>query len=131
MALKISRRLLDELRDRAAREPDREVCGLLLGRADRVEKIVPARNIASDTVQHFELDPAVLFAAIRDERAGGLQRVGHYHSHPRGCATPSATDARAATEDGQIWVIIGQKHIMAWLWSSPDTFALVKIEQTL
>ena len=91
-----------------------EVCGLLLGSADRVDAALPCRNVASDPATAFEIDPAQLIAALRAERGGGPQVVGCYHSHPSGDATPSARDAAGATANGWVWVIVRGGEVRAF-----------------
>ncbi|WP_210357983.1 M67 family metallopeptidase [Sphingomonas beigongshangi] len=99
--------LLDQIRVHAAAAPGREVCGLLLGRDDRVEAVVACDNVADDPARRFEIDPAALLAAHRAARAGAPPIVGHYHSHPSGRAVPSPRDAADAAPDGTIWLIVG------------------------
>lgn len=113
MTVRISRSLLTELIGRAAGR-DMEICGLLLGAADRIDTHLPAANVAPDPRRHFEVDPAVLIAAHRAGRAGGPVVVGHYHSHPTGFASPSRTDAQAALADGALWLIIGGDGARLW-----------------
>lgn len=92
--------------DCAARAPQ-EACGLLLGTRERIDRALPAANIAADPARRFEIDPAVLFAAHRAARTGAPAIVGCYHSHPRCNADPSATDAAQAFDDDWIWLIVG------------------------
>jgi len=107
MTLRIARHALAEIRaDCAARAPE-EACGLLLGESLRVTHVVAAANVADDRLRHFEIDPAVLFAAHRAARAGGPTILGCYHSHPDGDPMPSATDAARALDVGWIWLIVG------------------------
>ena len=98
--------LLDEIRGRAHGREE-EICGLLLGRSDRVTDAPPCRNVAADPIRSFEIDPAQLIAALRAERGGGARVIGCYHSHPRGSADPSPRDAEAAAPNGWLWLIIG------------------------
>lgn len=114
MTVRISRGLLDRLLVEAAATPDREVCGLLYGKGDRIEAIEPAANVAADPARWFEIEPAALFAAIRAERGGGPRICGHYHSHPSGSAEPSAEDAAAALEAGRLWLILGRGEALLW-----------------
>ena len=74
-----------------------ECCGLLLGVNGRIDRAMPARNIAPGeagrpSATRFLLDPRDHFEARRDARRLGLAVVGFYHSHPRSAAWPSATD---------------------------------------
>lgn len=97
--------------DRAASE---ECCGLLLGRGGRIEEARPAANVAADRRRHFEIDPQALVDAHRAARAGGLEVLGYYHSHPTGPAEPSATDRASAARDGRAWAIVGETGIAFW-----------------
>lgn len=97
--------VLEEIRSLAAASPA-EVCGLLFGTADRVDAMLACRNVASEPLTAFEIDPAQLLAAHRAARGGGGAIVGCYHSHPGGDATPSPRDAAAAA-NGWLWVIVG------------------------
>ena len=115
MNLRISRALLEEVVRRAARDPDVEICGLLLGSDGIVEKIQPCANVADEPARRFEIDPAALFMAHKAARRGeGAVPIGHYHSHPTGSAEPSVCDAQAA-EPGSIWLIAGGGQIRAWI----------------
>ncbi|HLZ78805.1 MAG TPA: Mov34/MPN/PAD-1 family protein [Sphingomonas sp.] len=114
MSVRISRATLGAVLAHAAAEPDREVCGLLFGAADRIDAAAPAGNAAADPGRHFEIDLAALFAAIRAERSGGPRIAGHYHSHPSGSAAPSARDAAAAHQPGRLWLIIAGDDAAFW-----------------
>lgn len=110
----ISRSLLEAVLADARCDPARERCGLLLGRDDQLLDFIPAANVHPQPERHFELDPAVLFATLRTERAGGLAVLGHYHSHPMGESVPSATDAAAASDDGRLWLIVAREGFGLW-----------------
>lgn len=114
MKLQISSGDRQYLLNAAATSPDAEVCGLLLGKEHRVEKMLPARNVARDPARSFEIDPATLLAAHRGARVAGQRVIGHWHSHPNGRCEPSARDAARATENGQIWLIIAAGSVTAW-----------------
>ena len=101
----------------AAASPGLEVCGLLLGRAGAgkgVEVAHPCRNVAADPARRFEIDPAALIAAHREERRGGPAILGCYHSHPAGLAEPSPCDAAAAAPNGWLWLIVAGKEVRCW-----------------
>ncbi len=91
-----------------------EICGILRGEAGRILHAAPTRNVAADPARHFEIDPAALFAALRDARAGGDALLGWYHSHPSGNCDPSATDAAQAAADGMLWLIVGGGTVRLW-----------------
>lgn len=112
--IRISRTLLDRILDHAAAEPGREVCGLLFGDERRIEAVQAVANVAAEPDRTFEIDPRMLFAAIRAERDGGPRLIGHYHSHPTGDVAPSACDARMA-EPGRFWLIVSARDARLWL----------------
>lgn len=114
MGIEVASGVLATLIAEATRAAPHECCGLLLGRGDRIEQAVPATNVHPQPSSHFEIDPAALIAAHRDERQGGRQVVGYYHSHPRGDATPSATDRAHASGDGRVWAIVAGRTVTFW-----------------
>ena len=75
-----------------------EACGLLAGKDDRVEKVIPVRNQAQSPVR-FVMDPYEQLQAFEWIDSNGLDLLGIFHSHPAGPETASATDiAEAAYE---------------------------------
>lgn len=83
-----------------------ECCGLLLGRDGRILEAVRARNLADEPATRFLIAPEDHFAARRAARAGGLEVVGFYHSHPRSEAEPSSLDRSEFTYDGHLYLIV-------------------------
>lgn len=114
MALEVTSGVIATLLDEAARAAPAECCGLLLGRAGRIEVARPATNVAADPRRHFEIDPAALFAAHREARAGGADLIGYYHSHPNDHPLPSATDCEHASGDGRAWAIVAGGKVSFW-----------------
>lgn len=112
--LRISSAALAAIGAAAAASPV-EICGLLLAEGDGLVFARACRNVDPDPARRFELDPAALFAALRAARAGGPRLIGHYHSHPRGPAAPSATDAAMAAADGAVWLIAGEGMVRGWI----------------
>jgi proteasome lid subunit RPN8/RPN11 len=113
MPIVIASELLEEILGHAAAELGTEVCGLLLGRNDRITAVRPAANVAAEPTRAFELDPAVLIAAHRAARAGGDAILGHYHSHPGGDPRPSSCDAVAAAA-GELWLVVAGEQAGLW-----------------
>jgi desampylase len=111
MELQISRSLRDRIVAEAAASPSVEVCGLLLGRGNKISVAPTCRNVAIDPARTFEIDPAALIAAHRHARQGGPAILGCWHSHPSGVALPSRTDAAAALDLGWWWLIVGSGEV--------------------
>ncbi|HEY7791955.1 MAG TPA: M67 family metallopeptidase [Vicinamibacterales bacterium] len=84
-----------------------ECCGLLLGREDRIERAIPARNLAESSATRFLLDPADHIRARRSARDAGELVLGFYHSHPDSAPVPSPTDVDEASYPEAIHVIAG------------------------
>ena len=114
MTLHISSKVLDAIMAAAASAAPLECCGILLGRGDTITGALPTANVHPRPATHFEIDPAALISAYRDERGGGPAVAGFYHSHPNGVAIPSATDAAMAAHDGRIWAVIGAGNVRFW-----------------
>lgn len=72
-----------------------EACGVLAGRGELVDKVIPVANQAQSTVR-FRMDPAQQLQAFNWMDANGLELVGIFHSHPAGPDGPSATDIAEA-----------------------------------
>ncbi len=98
----------------AAEAHPHECCGILLGTGDTITQIRPAPNVHPSPRTHFEIDPQALIDSHRTERAGGLQVIGYYHSHPVGPPHPSATDRAQAPGDGRVWAIIAAGAVRFW-----------------
>lgn len=94
--------------------PDKEICGLLFGDASKITHIQKTDNISNRIEDQFEIDPAQLIAAHRAARVDGPAVLGCFHSHPNGVCLPSMQDAKAATPDGSLWVIIAGGAVGAW-----------------
>lgn len=100
-------------------EAPHECCGLLLGTGLAILDAMPARNLATDPVRRYLIDPADHLRAIREARARGWSVIGAYHSHPASPAMPSPTDAAEAFSDF-IFLIVGlatsPPELTAWTW---------------
>ena len=112
--IEVTREAIERLLREAERALPQEACGLLLGRAGRIEQVVPARNVHSAPSTHFEIDPQALIDAHRAERGGGPGVLGYYHSHPRGTAEPSPIDRAHASGDGRVWAIVARGDVRLW-----------------
>jgi proteasome lid subunit RPN8/RPN11 len=98
--------VIDDMRAHAQEAAPRECCGLLVGRADHVERSVRARNLA-DSASRFLIDPQDHIAAIRQARRHDDEVIGFYHSHPASKASPSTVDREEAVYTDLIHAIVG------------------------
>jgi len=114
MPLEVTSEALAAMRAHAAAAHPHEACGILLGEGGRIIEARPAANVHPSPHTHFEIDPQALIDAHRAARAGGPQVLGYYHSHPRGPASPSATDAASAAGDGRVWAILAGTDARFW-----------------
>jgi proteasome lid subunit RPN8/RPN11 len=123
-----SRALCDRLRAEAAAQPEREICGLIGGRAGRAVSHYPIRNGAADPRQRYAMDPAAQIAAFKLMRARGETLAAIYHSHPDGVPIPSPRDAREWTYPEALCLIVGltggTPELRAWRWTG-QAFAAV------
>jgi len=72
-----------------------EACGLLAGKANRVERVILIRNQAQSPVR-FVMDPYEQLQAFAWIDSSGLDLLGIFHSHPAGPDTASQTDIEEA-----------------------------------
>lgn len=82
-----------------------EVCGILAGTDDRVERVVPLTNAAASP-EFYETVPEEQLAAYTDIYEAGLVALGVYHSHPASPARPSATDRTCARDPDAVYAIV-------------------------
>jgi desampylase len=122
MFVRISSESIAAIRAHAAETPDVEVCGLLFGSVEAVERVQRCANVAGNPATAFEIDPAALIAAHKAERAGGAKLIGHYHSHPNGVCAPSTVDASNADVVGQYWLIVAGDEVGMWYVRVPGQF---------
>lgn len=127
MSVTISSRLAAQIVAEANANPEIEICGLLIGTADTINDIVAATNVAADPATMFEVDPTILFAVLRRERAGRGTLVGCYHSHPTGDGNPSATDAAMIRNTGELWLIAARGALHAWRANDRNSFDRVAL----
>jgi len=81
------------------RELPNEACGLLGGRAGRVESVHPAKNVQASP-SRFAMDPLEQLRAMEEIRKAGREIAGIYHSHPGGPAGMSSLDREEACWPG-------------------------------
>jgi proteasome lid subunit RPN8/RPN11 len=92
-----------------------ERCGILRGRGERITRADDTANVAADPRTAFEIEPAALLKAYRDQRrVGALSVLGFFHTHPNGSDVPSERDAEGAAHDGKLWLIVTSTHARLW-----------------
>lgn len=149
--------LRQELVDHARSGQPDEVCGILGGRDQRVERVFRVRNTADEvgaergvfrdraTGQasagrrpvHYYMDPKDQLRVYDALDELGLDIIGYYHSHTHTEARPSPTDVRLATDLSAYYVLVSLEDpqrpaVRAWRIDKADpadeTGSLVEIE---
>ena len=107
--ISINASVLNAIEQHATHDFPHESCGLLIGKINgqevHITRHAPSANLAQDTHDAFEIDPALHLALQREVRAAGESIVGVYHSHPAGVAYPSATDIANVQDEKLLWFI--------------------------
>jgi len=97
---------LETMREHARSAAPEEACGLLVGRAGRIVRAVPAANVSPQPRVSFDIHARDLLE-LEDALGEGEEVVGLYHSHPGGPAIPSSTDLQAMADwPGWVFVIV-------------------------
>ncbi len=96
-----------EIVQHARRDAPREACGLIAGKANIAQRIIPLPNAASDPEKRYLIDPSAYIKTLTALEKEGLSLVGFYHSHPKGDPIPSPTDIREAAYPDAVYVIAG------------------------
>ena len=107
----------EEMRLHVAEQAPLEACGLLAGKDDRVEAVLPVHNVAQSPVR-FRMDAQEQFDAFMWTEARELDLVGIFHSHPSGPEIASATDIKEAAYDvvHVIWSRKGRRWDARGFW---------------
>ena len=75
-----------------------ECCGFLLGNGDEVTRLCRAKNVDSEKVRRYSMDPMEVMEIQQDADASGEPFVAIYHSHTFTQAYPSTTDVKNAVQ---------------------------------
>ena len=116
----LSREQFDLLADHAKKVLPNEDCGLLGGTVSGDVKTVKKIYFLTNTdasPEHFSLDSAEQFAAVKDMRSNGLQLLGNFHSHPSTPARPSEEDKRLVFDTKLSYLILSLADDVATLKS--------------
>jgi len=130
--------LRQQLISHAQAEAPDEVCGILAGRADRVERVLPVHNTADSVGAergvfrdresgtpsagrrgvHYYMDPRDQLRVYNEIDDLGLDVLGYYHSHTHTEARPSPTDIRLASDLAAMYVLVSLRDqepvVRAW-----------------
>lgn len=104
MTLQIEEKVLTAILEHGRREEPNEACGYLAAKDGVVCRHYELTNIDA-APDHYSMDPAEQFAAIRRIREEVLQVAAVYHTHPETPARPSLEDIRLAYDPGMVFVI--------------------------
>lgn len=105
MTLQIEEQVVRALLAHGRREEPNEACGYLASKDGVICRHFELTNIDA-APDHYSMDPAEQFTAIRQMREEGLQMAAAYHSHPETPARPSVEDIRLANDPEMIYVIV-------------------------
>jgi proteasome lid subunit RPN8/RPN11 len=83
-------------------DPAREMCGLLSGREEQVEAVLPVPNVLHSPVAYLMDGQEFADAMV----ACDFEPLGIFHSHIAGPPTPSPTDVAQAMYPEAVYVII-------------------------
>ena len=86
-----------------------EICGILRGKGLEAYEALRGKNIASERIENYEVDPQTLLRQF-DFEDQDEEMMGIYHSHPVSVAYPSATDAWNAHYPESIYFICSLEH---------------------
>lgn len=110
--MKILRSVYQELIDHALSESPDECCGFLGAQDGMFRAWLPVDNLAEDREHHYKIGQSAQFTAQRKLLRHDCDFIAVYHSHPRGRAEPSTTDAKYAF--ALLQVIVTPQEIRAW-----------------
>lgn len=104
--------LNSELRDRmikqCLKELPSEACGILAGKAGKVERVYEMTNMEKGP-ETFFMDAKEQLKIMKEMRSQGLEMVAIYHSHVASQAYPSSHDVELAFYPEASYIIISLK----------------------
>lgn len=107
----IEEKYLSEVINHAKNSASNEVCGILAGRGDKVEKIYKMVNTSDNPQICYFMDPKEQFKVMKEIRKLGLEMLAIYHSHTGSEAYPSARDIELAFYPGAVYVIVSLQEV--------------------
>ncbi len=105
MNLKITEDIVASLIRHGRSEEPNEACGYLGAKDGVIDFHIELTNVDA-APDHYTMDPAEQFAAIRAIREQGREVAAVYHTHPETPARPSLEDIRLAHDPNTVYVIV-------------------------
>jgi [CysO sulfur-carrier protein]-S-L-cysteine hydrolase len=105
MTMRLTKGVQREIVEHAQAQAPIEACGFLAARNGIAEQSIQLTNV-DHSPEHFSLDPAEQFSAVRNIRRNGMQLRAVYHSHPASPARPSQEDVRLAFDAELSYIIV-------------------------
>ncbi|MFV1993365.1 MAG: Mov34/MPN/PAD-1 family protein [Acidiferrobacterales bacterium] len=134
----LTRALSNKLLTLAQKSPENEICGIVSGKDNILDKCYPVKNIALDQKTRFDMEPRQLLETMRLIRENKETFKAIYHSHPATVAYPSHKDIQQAAYENICYLIIslGTKGILElraydFYNESPDKKGVREIELSL
>ena len=102
----IKKPVYSELLVSCLRDPEKETCGILAGKANHIEKIFPLANVSDNPKFCYIIDAKEQLAIFKALRSQALEMVAIYHSHVDSQAYPSQKDIELAFYPESSYIII-------------------------
>lgn len=122
--LKLLRRHLKEMQDHIFQNLPEEACGMLGGRENQVNVVIPITNQAHSPVRYY-MEPVEMLKAFEWLEQNQMEMIATFHSHPMGPLQPSETDIQEFAYPGTamlIWSPVDENHwdIKGFIIEGPD-----------
>ena len=104
-AVRVSRRIYDELLAHARDDAPNECCGLVGGNDGVAKSVYRARNAEASPLR-YNLDPQDQFRIMTEMDERGEELSAIYHSHTASPAYPSQTDINLASYPDALYLIV-------------------------
>lgn len=109
MAFRIERRYVEEMIAHARADAPNECCGVLLGPAGQIVRLVRVTN-AEQSPYRYSMPPSEVLAFYREAWGNSWDVLAIYHSHTHTAAYPSPTDVRLASEPDAVYILVSLEH---------------------
>ena len=103
--MKIQRILWQQMLDHVSACLHEEACGILGGRGEIVEVVIPVAN-ELHSPDRFRMAPEEQLKAILNLEKSDLEMIGIFHSHPKGPGEPSLVDLEEFAYPGVRLIIL-------------------------